>query len=116
MEKEIRSEPLETFMGVLSYACCFSDTKRRWPQPGAVIERMGQQAREALSRLKSNELEKVRTDTLKLFIVNEQEERQWVFDPTFQKYGQTLAEQRHKNGQWSRLKMSFDRKLRPNWA
>ncbi len=113
--ESLRSEPLETFMGTLSYACCLFDTKRRWPQPGAVIERMGQQAREALSRLKSHDLEKVREDTLKLYVTNEQEERRWVFDPTFQKYGQTLAEQRHENGRTSKLKLAFDRKLRPRY-
>jgi hypothetical protein len=113
--EERPSEPLEVFMGALSYACCFNDSKRRWPQPGAIIDRMGEKPRAVLARLKSRDLEKVRKDTLQLFIANEQEERRWVYDEQLRKYGVTLAGQRRKNGEASRLRMAFDLKRRASW-
>lgn len=49
-----------------SWYCYTSDSHRRWPKPGAVIEKMPPDVREALQRLTPEDLNKIRVDKLEL--------------------------------------------------
>lgn len=103
--------PVEALHQVIAHQAFFSDSKRRWPRPGQVVERQGPEIREALSRLTSHESSKARNT----YITALAEENTWIYRQTTGKRDQSLAEQRWNNGLASRLKQAFDRKRRRHY-
>lgn len=51
--------PVEALTSAINLVTWWSDTDKRWPGPGALIERLPRENRDALSRLTSADLERL---------------------------------------------------------
>jgi hypothetical protein len=109
------SSPAETLYQICSHYLVLGESKRRWPRPGQVIERQPDRTREILRQLKSDDLRSP-NHYLMGMIDPSGDPHAWTRDETFQRYGDTLREQRRANGAASRLRARFDLRRRPNWT
>jgi len=105
-EKGSKMSPSEAIFHVMSSHWAL-DSKRRWPKPGQLIEHMGPEIREALSRLTSEEAQEMSLDLLGgIESENERQAQERArLDPLFH----TQMEQRRRE---IRLRLMFEAKLK----
>ncbi len=105
--EDSKMTPTVALMHVMSTHYMLSDSKRRYPKPGQLVERMGPEVREALSRLTSDEAREMSIALLG-GIESKKEQEAWdraQYDPLF-------AQEMRQRQASIRLKLMFDEKLR----
>jgi hypothetical protein len=105
-EKGSKMSPSEALFHVVS-SHYMLDSMRRWPKPGQLVERMGPEIREALSRLTSEEAQGMSLELLGG--VEGPREREARERAQYEPFFQAQMEQRRKE---IRLRLMFEAKLR----